>query len=134
MHLFTSVEQVRPGDNRIREKHLFQGLYRNSTAYSLTLIGAIIFTCWAGLLFLFNLSAYLNRSLRLQNPQAVTAIWMFGPQLIIGISVLFISLIGAGLQNEDSKKLSWIAFVLVLFSFAYLAVFFFGITVFITLF
>lgn len=102
----------------------FQPQTTNSPAsdklgYILVLAGSIIFTAIVGGLFGFNLQSYLNQNLRQLNPQSISGIWMYGPELFIGLALLILSISGMKDSRLHSAKIRWTALGLVTLAFGY---------------
>lgn len=87
--------------------------------YILVLAGSIIFMAIAGGMFGFNLQLYLNQNLRQLNPQSISGIWMYGPELFIGLTVLILSLSGMKGFQLHSAKIRWATVCLVTLAFGY---------------
>lgn len=85
--------------------------------------GSIIFSSLVGALFGFNMQAYMNLDLRHLNPQAITGILMYGPELFLGLVILVLSILGMTRSKSHSLALHWATFSLTLLAFVYFACF-----------
>lgn len=91
--------------------------------YILIFVGSISFLYLVGILFSFNLSAYMNPHLRQLNPQSVAGVWMYGIELILGLVLLAMSLLGMTIRSFDSLGIRRVLLVLPIISIACFAYF-----------
>lgn len=94
---------------------------RDISNHILTFVGSIAFVTFVSALFILNLETYLNPHLRLLNPQSFSGVWLYGPELFLGLVILILSSLGILFRSFDSTKLRWTMFGLALLAFAYFA-------------
>lgn len=106
-----------PSGTPVRDRHSGE----SELNYILVLVGSVSFLYLVGLLFGMNYYYYSVPHLRQLNPQALSGVWTYGIQLVIGVSLLSFSILGMVFRSRELTGMRWTMLFLVILSLAYFA-------------